>query len=199
MINLFLTNFTVDSRGSCLDEKKKPYLLPPFLLYGILKCMVMKEINLTQGKVTLVDDDDFDYLSQFNWCAIKTKYTCYAVRQIKDIHGNCRQRHIWMHREIISTPSELVCDHVDHDGLNNQKSNLRNCSVGENNRNVGKSYKVNYIGVTYNRGKYINANITVKGKTVRLGTFKTEVAAAIAYDEAAKKHHGEFANLNFKE
>jgi hypothetical protein len=157
----------------------------------------MREIQLTQGEVALVDDEDYEYLNQWKWY-LKNKYVRYAVRSV----GN---KKIQMHRVIMNTPDGVQVDHRDHNGLNNQRSNLRNCTVSENNRNsvaFGRSkYKGVYFHVTTVGGKkykYIRAAIRVEDKLINLGTFKTEEDAARARDIATKKYHGEFANLNFK-
>ena len=98
----------------------------------------------------------------------------------------------------MDTPNKLQVDHIDHNGLNNQKYNLRNCTFTQNrmNRIRNKNNTSNYKGVTHDDG-YIYAQINANGKHIRLGSFKTEKDAALAYDKAAQKYHGEFAYLNF--
>jgi hypothetical protein len=159
----------------------------------------MKEIKLSQrgrnkGKfVALVDDSDFEYLNQFKWYAQKDKTTYYVKRYEKNIM-------IYMHRLIMNTPKGMQVDHKDHDGLNCQKNNMRNCIRSQNMRN--RKAKINgtsnYLGVHINRGKYIVAHIRINGKEKHLGTFKTIEEAATARDKASIKYFGEFAYLNFK-
>ena len=158
----------------------------------------MKEIQLTQGKVALVDDEDYEYLMQWKWYAAKSRKTYYAQRG--------RNPNIKMHRVLMNTPDDMQVDHIDHNGLNNQKSDMRNCTLIENNRNISARGRSKYLGVSFTstrvKGKkyeYIAASIRVNRKAISLGNHKTEEAAARAYDEAAKKYFGEFANLNFKE
>ena len=155
----------------------------------------MKEIPLTQGKVALVDDEDYDYLMQWKWCATKDYNTYYANREGSVKEDN---KKFIMHRVIMNTPDNMVVDHIDHNGLNNQKSNMRNCSPKENSRNMRPRGKTGYLGVCYDR-KYIKACIKIRGKNRHLGNYKTEEEAARAYDKVAKEYYGEFANLNFKE
>ena len=163
----------------------------------------MKEIKLTQGKVALVDDVDYDVLNQFKWFAHKggDDNTYYAGRSIK-INGNYKQ--IWMHRIIMETPNNLQVDHIDHNGLNNQRSNLRNCTHHQNHMNLINYGISKYRGVSYfadpighKRIKKIRATITLNNKIIYIGLFKTEEEAARAYDAKAKELFGEFANLNF--
>ena len=163
----------------------------------------MKEIKLTQGKITLVDDEDYEYLNQFKWYVFKKGHTYYVARQ-KSINGVTKT--ILMHRLIINTPNNMMTDHIDHNGLNNQKYNLRICTNGQNLMNRNPYGASKYLGVYFlklvkktREYIYIHAGITVNKKTIHLGRFKTEEAAARAYDKAAKQYHGDFANLNFKD
>lgn len=147
----------------------------------------MKEIKLTQGNIAFVDDEDFEYLKQLRW-RLGTKG--YAESSIKN-------RTVLMHRLILKQSSNMITDHIDHNKLNNQKYNLRICTIAENNRNRKSQGTSKYLGVYLRNNKYI-ASISKNGRTFHLGTFENEIEAAMIYDSMAKKFHGEFANLNFK-
>ncbi len=160
----------------------------------------MKLIKLTQGKFAKVDDEYFEYLSQFTWHANKAPNTYYASRGYND---NGKPKSIAMHRDIMKPAKGFVVDHIDHDGLNNQRSNLRVCTHKENlrNRNSMKGSTSKYVGVyrrktldkRYNR-EYYYYIAQVNG--VSAGCFKNEDDAARAYNKAVFEKHGEFANLN---
>lgn len=162
-------------------------------------CFYMKQIQLTQGKVALVDDEDFDYLNQFKWAAAKFPNNYYAVRY-SSIGG--KQVSVYMHREILGVvDGGIFVDHQNHDGLDNQRVNLRTGTHQDNQRNkrskAGSSSK--YVGVCWHKkDKKWQAAIAIDGKQAHLGQFDSEVDAAVARDVAAKKHYGEFAKLNFK-
>jgi len=162
----------------------------------------MKEIKLTKGQTALVDDEDYEYLNQWKWYANKAGRNYYAERII------CKPKRInlKMHRLLMKTPKGFQVDHIDHNGLNNQKNNLRNCSFAQNQMNKIMSKNSKYLGLSHftcnYKGKeyfYIKATIMVNRKKIHLGCFKTDEEAAYAFDKAAVKYRGEFANLNFKQ
>lgn len=149
----------------------------------------MKLIPLTQGKSTVVDDDDYELLSLRKWHYLKIGY---AARRTEE-------QYIYMHREIMSAPTGMEVDHINGDGLDNRRSNLRVCTHAENmrNRKLAKDNTSGYIGVTWNkeRSKW-QSQIGVSGKNINIGCFPAIEDAARAYNEAAKKYFGEFARLN---
>jgi len=153
----------------------------------------MKEILLTQNKVALVDDEDYEYLNQWNWYALKNRNTYYAQRT-KTING--KECAIKMHRIIMNTPDDLEVDHIDHNGLNCQKYNMRNCTFEQNRKNRNHCGKSKYKGVSFTSYNKPFSRIKVNGKLIHLGVFDSEINAAKAYNEAAKKYYGEYANLN---
>lgn len=157
----------------------------------------MKKIKLTQGKFALVDDEDFEYLSQWKWSASKGNNTFYAQRCFL-IDG--KKKSISMHREVLKLkPGDgILTDHKDHDGLNNQKSNLRKATYLQNQYNKSASGQSKYLGVSFEKDrKKWRARMKVGKIHKCLGRYNSEIEAAVAYDKAAKQR-GEFANLNFK-
>lgn len=152
----------------------------------------MKEIKLNKGKVALVDDGDFEYLSQFKWYVVNG----YAVRN-KPGGGN----QVRMHREIMNAPAGLCVDHKDMDKLNNQKGNLRLCTRAQNHMNRKKQScgrASRFKGVGINKRRY-RVQFRINGKRVEK-TFRLtpegEIMAAEYYNNLAQTHFGEFARLN---
>jgi hypothetical protein len=183
--------------GNCPMKVETRTPFPDTFVRDILKTGTMKTIPLTQGKVALVDDEDYEYLNQWRWYAQKDPNNFYAVRNSYGKKG--KQTRIIMHRLIMDTPELLQVDHIDHNGLNNQKHNLRNCTRIENLRNRAACGFSRYLGVScLPYGKRWQAKINVSKKNIYLGVFKTKEEAARAYDKAAKEYYGEFANLNYK-
>lgn len=158
----------------------------------------MKKIPLTQGKFALVDDSDYENLVKFDWQAIKSGYCYYAVRNGARIKG--KRTPVRMHMVIMETPKGMETDHIDGDGLNNQRKNLRVCTRSENQHNRTK-YKNNTSGfkgvvlTKYKNSIYFRAQIVVDGKKVYLGSFSSDVDAYKAYCDACIRYHGEFSNL----
>lgn len=162
----------------------------------------MREIVINSKKhgqkIVLVDDEDFEFLNQWNWHLKPARNTFYATRQQFDGHSNFK--HVKMHRLILGlNDSKIKGDHKDRNGLNNQRANLRICNPSENNCNQ-KSHKGStskYRGVSWctERKKWV-AHIQKEKKLVHIGRFFTEKEAALAYNNMAKELHGDFANLN---
>ena len=143
----------------------------------------------------MVDDEDYEWLSRFRWYARAYKSNSYAYRRVNINKKTC---YISMHREIMKlTDRKLEVDHIDHDGLNNQKYNLRICTPQQNRFNsVAKSNSTSkFIGVCSNG---VDGKWKARIREIYIGVYKTEEEAAIARDEKAKELFGEFANLNFK-
>lgn len=156
----------------------------------------MKIITLTQSKSTVVDDEDFDELSKYKWYAIRNGRTFYAGRKINTEKG---RRILFMHNCILSTTKETTVDHVDCDGLNNQKSNLRLAVGGQNNMNrrTPRNNTSGFKGVSFRKDiKRWAARIRIEKVDLHLGFYDTPQEAHSAYQEAATQHHGSFARFS---
>ena len=157
----------------------------------------MKTITLSKGYVAIVDDEDYEDVSRHKWSACEKGHTVYALRRVR-ING--KYHSLYLHRYLMS----LSClgkhiDHIDGNGLNNRRENLRLCTNTENLRNQRSSHGFSqYKGVAWRKDiRKWQAQIKVDRVSIYLGAHEEEEAAARAYDKAAKKHFGEFANLNF--
>ena len=156
----------------------------------------MKLIPLTQGKFTIVDDEDYDYLMQWKWCTNTNNNTFYAVRMYKDIHYS-------MHRVIMKVINQLeYIDHLDFNGLNNQKSNLRKVTCSENMQNMRIRGLIKYRGVSLAKSNRCQVRVKHKYKSYYVGVFPNtacgHLLAALAYDTKALELFGNNVVLNFK-
>jgi len=150
-------------------------------------------IPLTQGQNAIVDASDFEWLDQWNWSAHWNPCTqsFYAARG-KTI--------AWMHRLILGCSAKERVDHMNHDTLDNRRDNLRKCTHGQNMMNKRKygnntsGYKGVYFVPQYD--KWL-CQINLNNKCISLGYHSSKEEAAHAYDRAAKRYFGEFAQLNF--
>jgi hypothetical protein len=152
-----------------------------------------KQIALTKGHYAIVDDADYPMLSAYKWQASERGTNVYASTDIN-------RKKVYMHRMIMDPAEGLTIDHRDGNGLNNQRSNLRTATKRQNiiNRTrLRPNTKSKYRGVfAITNSKSWRAQIFVNGKTIYLGSYATEESAALAYNRAAQKHHGDFAKLN---
>jgi HNH endonuclease len=155
----------------------------------------MKLIPLTKGKFTKVDDEDYEYLMQWKW---RLGSPDYAVRSVYvgKINGQYTYQFIPMHRVITGAKKGQVVDHIDRDGLNNQRANLRKCTQRQNTFNRGKFQTKHLKGVQFLKGAW-QAYAKVDGKAVYLGRFPTEHLSGLARDLWAVDLHGEYADTNF--
>lgn len=157
----------------------------------------MKKIKLTQGKFALVDNEDFEYLNQWKWHFVYDGYNGYAYRNVHKI--NNKRTSITMHRVLMKAKKGQIIDHINHNGLDNRKANLRYCNLSQNaaNRKHNKRGTSKYLGVHYRKkeNKWIAA-IKHNGKSIHIAYCPTEREAALLYNKAAIKYHGQFANLN---
>lgn len=151
----------------------------------------MKNILTSQGRFAIVDDEDFDFLSKYKWQSFAAKKTFYATAHING-------KTVYMHRMIMGVlNTKKIIDHIDHDGLNNCRYNLRAATYSQNNMNTLHRRRKNptskYKGVHWD-------SITKKWRAGimhrKIGRFVNEVDAAIAYNERAFELFGEFACLN---
>lgn len=156
----------------------------------------MKTIPLTKGKEVLVDDLDHEFLTCIKW------HACRDGRQFYAQNADFGRMHQLL--KVHDKPMEV--DHIDGNGLNNQRSNLRVVTHQQNNWNMAKKRTVNgispsstYKGVSKSTGRrHWTVKIKVSGKSIYLGTFLDEIEAAKCYDDAARKYFGEFSYTNFK-
>jgi hypothetical protein len=158
-----------------------------------------RKIPLTQGKYAIVDPDDYQRLAKYKWHASKGRHTYYAQRKVW-LPEIKKEITIKMHRQIINVPDHLLVDHINHNALDNREANLRPATHSQNTCNTPK-YKPSrskYKGVTWHKRKdKWQARIRINRKTIHLGYFNSQIKAAKARDQAARKYHRQFAILNF--
>jgi hypothetical protein len=158
-------------------------------------------IPLSRGKAfAVVDEADYSALSRYNWRIAPTVggRSGYAIRTAF-VSG--RPVTVYMHREIIGAAKGVSVDHANGDTLDNRRANLRLCDQTQNNANgrMARRRSSQFRGVHHLASGKWSARLMVRKKNVFLGNHDSEESAAIAYDQAAVEHFGQFATLNFPE
>ena len=162
---------------------------------------MVKKIQLTQGKETLVDDEDYDELAKYSWgaCYDADTNSYYVRRGARTSDG--RNTTIGMHQHIMGFPSKkgMKVDHINHNPLDNRRCNLRVCSNSSNraNHRLQKNNSSGLNGVYWHkRDKAWRAQLKYQNKQITLGNFPTREKASRAVDARLKQLFGEFAHLN---
>jgi hypothetical protein len=159
-----------------------------------------RKIPLTQGKFAIVDPEDYEELSKYKWYAVQSPRGFYAVRTVFAKKARGGRKTVGMHRIILKAPEGKFIDHINHNGLDNRKCNLRICTLQQNIWNMRKqrgNCASQYKGVTWRKDidKW-QARVICGGKVFSCGHFDDEKTAASAYDKKAKELFGEFAAPN---
>lgn len=142
----------------------------------------MKKVKLTNGGYAIVSDEDFERVSKYKWYRFKKRNTDCAYSTVG---------HMYLHRYILNNPDGKMIDHIDHNGLNNCRDNLRICTNQQNLFNQTIKAKSGLKGIRYRLGKY-DAYLVINGKQKWGGRFKNIKEAKKQYNELSKKYHGEY-------
>lgn len=159
------------------------------------------KIQLTQGHVALIDNEDFNLVNKYKWYYAKNGYASAKVYFGRK-NGKNIQKGIYMHKVIMKPKKGMDIDHINQNKLDNRKSNLRVCNRSQNliNRPKQINNTSGFKGVTFfkwgNRIKRWKAQIQINNKHKSLGYYLTKEEANIAYNIGAKEYFGEFARLN---
>lgn len=155
----------------------------------------MAQIKLTQGQFALVDDSDFDWLNQWKWYVRKSGRNFYAVRDVWD-KENKKNIKIHMHRLINNTPDGFETDHINRNGLDNRRINLRTSTHQEN----CFSPKLSKLNTSGSRGVYFEkftnkwkAQAMINGRNITLGRFESKLEATFIALKKRKELYGQFA------
>lgn len=149
----------------------------------------MRRIKLSRGKYSIVDDEDFEKVSQFKWTFGTNGYAFRNIKRDKSM--------IYLHRFLICPPEGMIVDHINQDKLDNRKINLRICTHSQNHANQGlqKNNTSGFRGVTKNGEKW-EARVKHFGKTLHFGLFDSKIMAAKQYNKKAVELFGKFALVN---
>lgn len=166
--------------------------------------MPTREIPLSSrkypGLVALIDEADYELVGQFQWRPSVCGESLVYARANPNTEAG--QGSVLLHRLLLGLTGDssrnLVGDHINRDGLDNRRSNLRTCEQSSNlwNRRSNQRGSSKFKGVHWHATKWC-VQISCNNKRLHLGSFDNEVIAALAYDAAARELHGEFARLNF--
>jgi hypothetical protein len=152
----------------------------------------MKQVQLSNGGFATVDDEDFHRTEGRSWWRTPGGYAA--------TERNKREGRVLLHWLVMGRPKIGELDHINGNGLDNRKANLRIVTRQQNAMNKGpnKNNTTGFKGVCFDksRGKYI-VGVKVNYRRINLGRYETAEEAARVYDKAARKYHGEFARLNF--
>lgn len=153
----------------------------------------MKRIPLTQGKFTIVDNKDYEWLNQWKWSFHSQGY----AQRGSSVNG--KKTNLKMHRVILNAPKGIVVDHRNGDKLDNRRANIRLCTQAQNlwNAGISKQNKSGYKGVFWEKKtRRFIVRIRNRKDNLYLGSYRNLLEAVIVWNEAAKKYHREFARLN---
>lgn len=196
-----MNNLPIYSQHTVIAPLREPFNDTPcpgngcdVSLEGFFMCET-RLIPLTQGQFAIVDAEDYDFLIQWKWYAHWEYNSFYALRKLPRING--RQKCIAMHRIVNATPDDMETDHINGNGLDNRKRNLRSVTTQQNQWNQRAQSNVSsaHKGVCWNKNlKKWQAQIWVNNKCMYLGVFDSENKAAEAYNAVAMAHRGQFHN-----
>jgi hypothetical protein len=154
----------------------------------------MRIIHLTKGYTAMIDDEDFSLVNQYSW-QVRIATSLHAKRGVYD-PATQQNRTQFLHNLIMPPPKGFTVDHIDRNGLNCQKSNLRFATRSQQRYNAGNKRGL-YRGVHLEKNGKWMARLMAESKTYYSMCYRNVIDAAKAYDELAKRYHGEFASLNF--